>query len=268
MLLADQDFHRLREYMYANYGINLEKKKGLIEGRLSSVVAQAGHNSFKDYVDAALTDKTGVMINTLVAKLTTNYTYFMREEAHYKFLYDHALPEWTKRIRDFDLRTWSAGCSSGEEAYNLAMMISEYFGPNKGRWDMKVLATDISPKVLAMAKEGVYKNNHIASLPENLRKKYFNPHGNDTSKVSPQLADDVVFGPFNLMNQFKFRKKFHIIFCRNVMIYFDDVTKSRLIDKFYDALMPGGYLFIGLSESMPTVDAHWQTVAPSIYRKG
>lgn len=239
----------------------------MIEGRLSVAVEHAGYKNFHEYVDAALNDKSGDMVNFLITKLTTNFTYFMREEAHYRFLTERALPEWTAKIKDRDLRTWSAGCSSGEEAYTTAITIMEYFGSSKSGWDTTVLATDISPRVLTTAKAGVYQEGHLEGLPHNLISKYFVKQDGDNHKVGPELAKQVTFATLNLMDPFRFKRRFHIIFCRNVMIYFDNETKRRLAAKFYDVLEPGGYLFIGLSETLSGLTDQFVNVSPSIYTK-
>ena len=180
---------------------------------------------------------------------------------------ERALPEWLSKIRDNDLRIWSAGCSSGEEAYTAAITIMEFLGPAKDRWDTTVLATDISPRVLAAAKTGIYPANHLEGLSPALQKKYFNKHDTQSYCVKPELAKQVIFAPLNLMEPFSFKRRFHIIFCRNVMIYFDNETKRRLASKFYDVLEPGGYLFIGLSETLSGISNQLNSVAPAIYTK-
>lgn len=268
MNIEDRDFHRLRTYMYDNYGINLEKKRTLVEGRLMSSVAASGFDGFHDYLEDILNDKSGKKIDQLLTKLTTNYTYFMREDAHYKFMVSTALPEWTERIRDYDLRIWSAGCSSGEEAYTTAMVLDNYFGPNKSRWDTTILATDISPRVLKLGIDGIYMQEHLERLPEAWVRKYFKSLGNEKYEISPALKKEVVFRELNLMENFThFKRKFHIIFCRNVMIYFDTPTKAGLAKRFFDVLEPGGYLFIGMSETLQGIFGGFEQVAPAIYRK-
>ena len=268
MHIEDADFHKLRDYIKVNFGVNLEKKRTLIEGRLSNTITQAGFNNFHDYLEDIFSDKSGAKINTLMTKLTTNYTYFMREETHYKFMQEVALPYFTSVIKDRDLRIWSAGCASGEEAYTTVMVLKEYFGPRKNEWDTTVLATDISVKVLDMAKKGVYPDAHFDYVPATWKTKYFTKIGDDQYKVTDAMAKEVVFAQFNLMGEFsRFRKKFHIIFCRNVMIYFDVPTKAGLARRFYDSLEVGGYLFIGLSETLSGVSGDFQQIAPSIYRR-
>jgi len=270
MQIADKDFFRLRDYIKSNFGVNLEKKRTLIEGRLSNFIISEGFDGFGDYIDDVFADKSGAKINTLMTKLTTNYTYFMREETHYKFMEDVALPYWTSEIRDRDLRVWSAGCASGEEAYTTVMVLHEWFGPTKIKeWETTVLATDISTRVLDMAKAGVYPEEHFDHLPKAWKAKYFDKIGEEKYKTKPVLAKGVHFGQLNLMSNFvtKFKKKFHIIFCRNVMIYFDSPTKQALAKRYHDSLEVGGYLFIGLSETLSGISGDLQQVSPAIYRR-
>jgi chemotaxis protein methyltransferase CheR len=266
--IEDQDFFRIRDHVKANFGVNLEKKRTLIEGRLSNFIINEGFESFHDYVEDVFQDKSGSKINTLMTKLTTNYTYFMREETHYNFMKEVALPYWESSIKNKDLRVWSAGCASGEEAFTAAMVINEYFGTRKMGWDTTILATDISLKVLDMAKRGVYPQEHFTHVPTGWKEKYFTKVGDEEYKIKDSLAKEVVFSQFNLMNDFsRFRKKFHIIFCRNVMIYFDAATKAKLAKKYHDALEVGGWLFIGLSETLSGISGEFQQIKPAIYRR-
>ena len=268
MHIEDRDFFRLRDYIKSNFGVNLEKKRALIESRLTNTIASSDFEGFHDYLEDIFNDRSGSKMNALMTRLTTNYTYFMREETHYKFMVDVALPYWTSVIRDHDLRIWSAGCASGEEAYTTVMVLSEYFGNAKRSWDSTVLATDISTKVLDMAKHGVYPKEHFEHLPPAWTSKYFKKLSDEEYRITEALAKEVVFGQFNLMNNFtQFRKKFHIIFCRNVMIYFDVPTKAALAKRFHDALEVGGYLFIGLSETLSGISGDFQQIAPAIYRR-
>jgi chemotaxis protein methyltransferase CheR len=192
----------------------------------------------------------------------------MREETHYNFMTEVALPYWTSQVKTKDLRIWSAGCASGEEAYTTVMVLSEYFGTQKKDWDTTILATDISVRVLDIAKRGVYPEEHFEHVPKAWKLKYFNKIGDEDYKIKDNYAKEVVFGQFNLMDEFtRWKKKFHIIFCRNVMIYFDSPTKAALAKKFHDALETGGYLFIGLSETLTGISGNLQQIAPAIYRR-
>ena len=268
MQIEDRDFFQLRDYVKTHFGVNLEKKRTLIEGRLHNTILQLGFDNFHDYLADVFSDKSGEMINTLMTRLTTNYTYFMREDAHYKFMQEVALPYWTSRITNHDLRIWSAGCSSGEEAYTTVMVLNEWFGYKKSDWDSTILATDISTRVLEMARRGVYPEEHFQRLPKAWKTKYFTQIGDEEYKVTDAMAKEVVFRQFNLMGEFnRFRKKFHIIFCRNVMIYFDTPTKAALSNRFYNVLETGGYLFIGLSETLSGINGDFQQIAPAIYQR-
>ena len=268
MHLTDRDFARLRDFMYQNYGINLEKKRTLIEGRLAIIVKQKGYDDFGAYVDNLRADKSGSEVSVLVSRLTTNFTYFMREEEHFQFLKDAALPNIVPKIRDGNLCIWSAGCSSGEEPYSLAMVLDDYFKNGKHGLDTKILATDISQRVLSNAVEGTYPKDRISRVSDQWTKKYFKKLDNGKYQVRPELKKEVIFREFNLMEpSFNFKRKFHVIFCRNVMIYFDNKTRGELAKRFYNALAPGGYLIIGLSETLVNQNTGFRYVRPSIYQK-
>jgi chemotaxis protein methyltransferase CheR len=266
--IKQDEFKELTTFLKNNYGINLTHKKNLIEGRLNNVLIEKGFNSFRKYIDYVYSDSTKNELTNLINKLTTNHTFFMREKEHFEYFKNKALPYFKDRVKDKDLRIWSAGCSSGEEAYTLAMIMGDYFAEEKSLWDKKILATDISVNVLQLARSGIYSGECLREIPINWRLKYFNNIDNDNYKIDSKLKDEVIFRVFNLMDQFPFKRKFHVIFCRNVMIYFDQETKEKLIRKFYDMTEVGGYLFIGLSESLAKTEVPYEYVMPSVYRKG
>ncbi len=269
MEISDLEFQRLVEYIYGNYGINLKEKRVLVCGRLQAMVSKYGCEDFAEYFDQVLKDMTMEMQYELVNRLTTNHTFFAREEAHFQFLKEEILPYITeKNGRERDIRIWSAGCSSGEEPYTIAMVIHDYFGGIRNGWDTKVLATDISARVLSQAKEGIYQPEQLGKISESYRKRYFQLTEDGGYRVNDEIRKEVVFRSFNLMNErFPFKKKFHLIFCRNVMIYFDKETKQKLVKKYYDSLESGGYLFIGHSETLNGINSEFKYVKPSIYRK-
>lgn len=268
--ITDKEFIKLSQYIKENYGINLkEEKKMLVIGRLHNVLAELNFESFSQYYDYIITDKTGKAVSTLVSKITTNHTYFMREKNHFDYLREKVFPYLVNSVRDRDLRIWSAGCSSGEEAYTIAMLLDEFFKEEKLWWDKKILATDISEKVLNIAKNGVYHKEQIAPLPEAWKRDYLIKKDAESFVFTEKIKNEVIYRKFNLMdNVFPFKKKFHVIFCRNVMIYFDNNTKSELIRKFYNSMEEGGYLFIGHSESLNGDTMGFNYVMPSVYRKG
>lgn len=269
MEINDQDFRRLVEFMYSKYGINLKEKRVLVSGRLQAIGSKYGCEDFADYFDLVLKDVTMEMQFELINRLTTNHTFFAREEAHFNFLKEVILPYVTTNYTNQkDVRIWSAGCSSGEEPYTIAMVIQDYFGAMKNGWDTKVLATDISGKVLSQAKNGIYTAEQLGPISESYRKRFFHRTPEGDYRVNDEIRKEVIFRSFNLMNEyFPFKKKFHLIFCRNVMIYFDKETKQRLVSKYYNALEHGGYLFIGHSETLNGISNEFQYVKPSIYRK-
>lgn len=264
--LTDKEFSDLAAFVYTNYGIDLSKKRQLVEGRLTSTLKQHNFTSFSQYMDLLRTDRSGTEITNFLNKITTNYSYFARENEHFEFLMKTALPDLVKTRKD-DLRIWSAGCSAGQEPYNIAMAIDQYFGFRKGSWDTTILATDISSSVLQQAKTATYPIDSIKDIPPTWRKLYFDMLPNNTVQVKQKIRDEVVFKSFNLMNPFEYKKKYDIIFCRNVMIYFDAETTKKLVKKFYDATADGGYLFIGHSESIDKTSSGYEYIRPAVYKK-
>jgi len=269
LTITKEEFQQLAAYIKANYGIYLkEEKRTLVMGRLYNVLVQHNFSNFTDYFQYVISDKTGEAAATLINRITTNHTYFMREAEHFYNFKNKVLPYLKATVKDKDLRIWSAGCSSGEEPYTLAMLINEYFGKEKQEWDTKILATDISSKVLEEAKRGIYSNEEIATLPLVWRLNYFRKLDNEKSVIVDEIKNEVIFRKFNLMERiFPFKRKFHVIFCRNVMIYFDTETKLELVNKFYEHLEYGGYLFIGHSESLNRENTKFKYVMPALYRK-
>lgn len=267
--IKENELIKLASFIKLNYGVNLFEKKLLIQGRLQTILAQRNFKNFSEYYIYVTEDKTGKAVGELLNRVTTNYTFFMREPEHFNFLKNSVLPYLDNKYEaEKNLRIWSAGCSSGEEAYTIAMLISDYFGVNKGNWDTKILATDISSEVLNTAMEGIYNNAGIENISDIWKKKYFKNYDKTRSEVIESTKNEVIFRKFNLMNDdFPFKRKFHVIFCRNVMIYFDNKTKEKLINKFYNCTEDGGYLFIGHSESISFSNTGYKYIIPSVYRK-
>lgn len=266
--ITKKEFRQLADYIKANYGINLkEEKQALVTGRLQNVLVQNNFDNFSDYYNYVVSDRTGDAVVTLLNKITTNHTYFMREADHFFYFRDKVLPYLKSNVKGNDLRIWSAGCSTGEEPYTLAMFIDEYFGKEKMWWDTKILATDISVKALDAAIKGVYGTDRIAALPHSWRLNYFKKHDNGNI-IDEKIRNEVIFRKLNLADkEFRFKQKFHVIFCRNVMIYFDACTKSELVNKFYDLTEQGGFLFIGHSESLNRGETRYKYIMPAVYRK-
>ena len=220
-------------------------------------------------MDDLLTKKKASDVEEMLNRLTTNYTYFMREETHFTYFKEVILP-WMRQVhqKDHILSIWSAGCSSGEEPYTISMFLKEFFGKEASMWDTRILATDISQKALMAAKEGVYNAEALQALPASWRTKYFVPASSPGSyEVSQALRSNVIFRTFNLMDPIQFRLKFDVIFCRNVMIYFDQATKDALAGRFWNATRPGGYLLIGHSESLNRATCSYRYCMPTVYRR-
>lgn len=259
--ISENDFQRLVRFVKSNYGIDLSQKRQLITGRLSPTIRKSGYTDFSSFVDHLLKTKDSQEVTMLLNKLTTNYTFFMREQEHLDYFRQHIIPALVARHqRDKTLAIWSAGCSSGEEPYNLTMLLFDYLGNRASEWDLRILATDISEQALNTAKKGTYELPD--TIPNEWRRKYFTPNANGSYTVSNAVRNNVIFQNFNLMDPIRFRRKFDVIFCRNVMIYFDQATKDALVRRFYDATVPGGYLLISYSENLsPRTPYHRLTTA-------
>jgi len=268
-LITEEEFTRISTYMKRQYGIDLSQKKVIVNGRLENYIRSSGFHTFDAFMNAVEQDKSGKQEKMLVNLLTTNHTYFMREFEQFDFFRAEILP-WIrkKEMVTKDVRVWCGAASSGEEPYMIAMVLADFFGMEKSQWDTKVLATDISTKVLQKALAGVYTAEQLKSVPSQWIKHFFRPLAGGTQyQVTPELKQEVIFRQFNLMDPFPFRKRMHTIFLRNVMIYFDDKTKRELVQKVYDALEPGGYLFIGTTETIDRNSTPFQIIQPSIFRK-
>jgi chemotaxis protein methyltransferase CheR len=272
LTLSDKEFFAFKELIYNRLGINLtDQKRALLAGRLQKVLRKHGFTSYYAYYKYLVADETNMALSELADRISTNHTYFYREKEHFDFFVKMALPEAEKRhskSNDYDLRIWCAGCSSGEEAYLLTMLMMEYFNIRGPNWNAGILATDISSKVLDYAKAGLYSSDRMHTLPEFLRSRYFREQPNGDWLIRNTVREQVTFRRFNLMNsKFPFKKKFDIIFCRNVMIYFDEETKNALTNRMSEWLLPGGYLFIGHSETLRWHKESFEYVMPAVYRK-
>ncbi|MCX7710412.1 MAG: protein-glutamate O-methyltransferase CheR [Clostridia bacterium] len=267
--ITGKEFFELAELVEERFGIHLkEEKKALVEGRLFSVLQSGEYSSFSHYIEKVRQDRTGNLLTTLVERITTNHTYFLREKEHFDFLREIVLPHLNKTLKDRDIRIWSAGCSTGEEPYSIVMTLSDYLGFDKDRWEYKILATDISKRVLEYAWNGVYFDEALANVPDKWKKLYFSKIDELYIKVSDEVKAQVLFRNLNLKSSsFPFKRKFHVIFCRNVMIYFDRQMKKEVIENFYKFLEPGGYLFIGHSETINDINPGFEYIRPAIYRK-
>ncbi|MHC4944875.1 MAG: CheR family methyltransferase [Planctomycetota bacterium] len=270
--ISDGEFDMIRSLVYERLGINLtDKKRALVVGRLQKIVREKECKGFGEYYEYLLRDTTGQAISELADRISTNHTFFYRESSHFDFFLQWALPEVTTRMRERnnrDLRIWSAGCSTGEEPYTLVMLLMEHLGHEYPKWSAGVLATDVSERALSIAKRGIYAPENVEKMPAGWRQKYFRKLRDGNYAVASHVKKEVVFRRFNLINEvFPFKKPFHIVFCRNVMIYFDAPTREALVKRFHQASEAGAYLFVGHAESLRSHGSCYQYVKPAVYRR-
>jgi chemotaxis protein methyltransferase CheR len=275
--LSDSEYQTIANFVHKESGINLlDGKKELVRARLAKRITQLNFQNFKSYFAYIMSDKSGDELVFLLDALATNLTSFYREPQHFEFMSKVMLPELAKRRQKPGgggprLRVWSCACSSGEEPYTIAMEVIEknpFFG---GGGDFRILATDLSTKVLNVAKKGEYGPESVKNIPPTILRNFLTkiPHekGGDHWKINENVRRLISFRRFNLMDPLPIRKNMDLVFCRNVMIYFDRETINSLVNKFFAILEPGGYLFIGHSESLSGLPHNFQYVAPCIYRK-
>ena len=273
LVLSDREFRKISDLVYEHCGINLHAgKKELVRARLAKRLRLGHFRTFKEYMKHVLDDKTGIEFSVLIDSLSTNLTSFFREAKHFEFLRKTFLPkllERKRKKRNFRIRTWSAGCSSGEEPYSIAITLLEAV-QGQGRWDIKVLATDISTSMLEAAQRGIYDKSRIGPVPKIQKNKYLVVRHKNREKVfevKNVLRDVVIFKYLNLMKDWPIKGPLDFIFCRNVMIYFDKSTQQTLINRYWDLLDSGGVLFTGHSESLTGVEHKYNYIQPTIYAK-
>ncbi|MEJ6950815.1 CheR family methyltransferase [Natronospora cellulosivora (SeqCode)] len=263
--MSSEEYRKFQKLIHDRYGIYMAShKKEMVQGRLRKVMQHLGMTSFQDLYNSLLSNDRRSSIY-FEHEVTTHKTDFFREINHFRYLAENIelIMTKNKRIeRKKEIRVWSAACSTGEEAYTIAMVLKEYLPADI---DVKILATDISSQVLAEAQTGIYKEND-EQLSSYFINKYFKRKKNFI-EVKEQLKDLVTFRSFNLMKPFSFQNYFDIIFCRNVMIYFDNKVQGELVKKFYDVLIEGGLFFIGHSESLSQKKHDFKYLQATIYEK-
>ena len=269
--LTDNEFNQLSQLVYQHAGIHLPpQKKELVRSRLTKFLRSRNLPSFQDYYQQVLKDSTGLELVNLLDAISTNMTSFWREPKHFEFLGQELLPAMRQKCRGTpQWRFWSAGCSSGEEPYTIAMVLMNTIAA-KDLSGVKIYASDINTQVLNQAQRGIYPISRVEPLSEQWRRRFFQKGVKQWEgyvRVKPEVKQLVEFFRFNLMDQFRFKEGLDVIFCRNVMIYFEKATQTELINKFYQCLRPGGYLFIGHSESLCNISHQFAYVKPTIYRK-
>lgn len=273
MVLTDKDFKNISDIVYKHCGINLhEGKKGLVRSRLTKRLRVYGFETFPEYMKYINDDESGKEFSIFIDSLSTNLTSFFRESQHFDFLSEKFLPslmERKEKKRNFRIRAWSAGCSSGEEPYSIAITLLEAI---KGQacWDAKILATDISTRILESAKKGIYNEERVRPVSPMQKNKYLLKTRDRKEKlyeVGDSLRKMINFQYLNLMEGWPVKGPIDFIFCRNVMIYFDKSTQCRLVNRYWELLDSGGLLFTGHSESLTGIDHKFDYIQPTIYMK-
>jgi len=267
--LSDDDFNKLRDIIYDEAGIKLsDVKKILMQSRLIKRLRDLKLDNFTDYHDYLIKNYEKEKINFINA-ITTNKTDFFRENDHFEFMKSKILPDFVNK-KEHELRIWSAGCSTGEEPYTIAITLLEYFN-GKVPPEFLILATDIDTQVLDKAQNGRYSAEHLADVDPKYLKNYFLPDGSDKGDfytVKDNLKQMIYFRRLNLLQeQYPMKKKFDIIFCRNVIIYFDRETQKKLFEKYHQYLKDDGYLLIGHSENITSITDKFTLAGRTIYKK-
>lgn len=246
-------------------------KQDLVRARVAKLVREAGHADVANYLRHVLADTNSRDFHTLVDALSTNLTSFFRENHHFEYLRKNYLPGLLQKRfathAPLKIRGWSAGCSTGEEPYSIAITVVEALGDSAMSWDVKILATDISSRVLATAARGIYERNRTSNIMPPTKQRFFSDVGKTKVQASNELRSRIVFNYLNLQNPWPFKGPLDFIFCRNVMIYFDRPTQERLVNRFYDVLAPGAVFFTGHSESLAGIRHRFKYVSPTIYMK-
>jgi chemotaxis protein methyltransferase CheR len=266
VFLSDADFELYRNLIYTESGITFtQTNRSILESRLKERLREKKLDSVKVYFDSIKSDKEE--LKEFLDSITTNLTRFFRNQAQFDALERHVIPELITNIKKIPgtIRIWSAGCSTGEEPYTIAMLLSEILPP---AWKYEILASDLSLKCLMIAKEGFYADNRIDGIPENYLKKYFDKVDGGY-KVQARLQSNIKFDYHNLKHD-SGQRNFDVVFCRNVIIYFDEAAQKAVINRFWDSMSSKSFLFIGHSESLFGMDTKFEFVKTewaTLYRK-
>jgi len=275
MRLTDNDFNFICEFVYQLTGIVLnENKREMVYRRLTRIVRDRNLHSFSDYCQL-LREQGAQEKDYFINAITTNLTSFFREQHHFDYLATEELPKLmaNKNVQANGkkrLRIWSSASSTGEEPYSIAITILETMRSVISDWDVKILATDIDSNVLATGKAGVYEHRRIENIKEDFKHKYFKRgcgENENNIRINKELSDLITFKKLNLLHEWPMKGPFDVIFCRNVIIYFDKPTQQELFARYYDLLAPGGLLMLGHSENLGDYQKHFDNVGRTIFRK-
>jgi chemotaxis protein methyltransferase CheR len=262
--LAPREFEQIRKLAYDTFGLDLKDgKQDLVSARLRRLVRAHGYNSYQDYFRHVQSDRTGDSLAGMIDALATNHTSFLREPEHFRYLQEKIVPSWAGRKH---VEIWSAACSTGEEVWTLVFLLHEAM-PS---CDVKIIGTDISNKALSRARMGLYPVERSGGLPAHWYQRYLHRGEGEWRgwyKVANEFRSRVEFRRLNLMESIHWPHPFPIVFCRNVMIYFDKVTQEKVVNKLAQHIEPGGWLFVGHAESLTGVHHPLEYIRPAIYRR-
>jgi chemotaxis protein methyltransferase CheR len=261
MKLNKAEFETIQSKIYDYCGINLhDGKQALVRARVMKRIRKLGLRNFSHYIEYLEKDSSGEEFLALVDVLTTNKTSFFRESQHFDFIVQQVLPQ----IKGRQVKWWSAGCSTGEEPVTCSIVIQEQ---NINPRSVKILGTDISRDVVRTAKRGVYPAKRVKDISPQITRKYFDEMEDGKYRIAKKVKNMITYGRLNLKKKWPLNGPFQVIICRNVMIYFNRQTQQELVSRFRQILEPGGYLFLGHSESIASADRNFDNVSPAVYRK-
>lgn len=269
--LTDEEFNFICQFVYQVAGIVLnDSKREMVYRRLTRIIRERKISSFSEYCHV-LKNNIEQEKNFFINAITTNLTSFFREEHHFDYLLQTEFPRLLQANKKSKrIRIWSSASSTGEEPYSIAISVIEGLKTYLSSWDIKILATDIDSDVLAKGKSGVYEERRIEDIPEKYKKAYFNKGTGKNAnkvKVDDKLQDLITFKQLNLLHEWPMKGKFDIIFCRNVIIYFDKKTQLDLFERYFELLSPGGLLILGHSENLGSYQQYFENVGRTIFRK-
>ncbi|HBF87316.1 MAG TPA: chemotaxis protein CheR [Bacteroidales bacterium] len=270
--MSNSTFDKFSKFIKDELGIKMPlEKKIMLESRLQKRLKALNFDSFDEYYNYVFSNngKETELIH-MMDIVTTNKTDFFREPAHFEFMQEYAIPEFSNKYGNRPMKIWSAGCSSGEEPYTIAMVLNEAVERNQ-LYDFQILGTDISVGILQKAFDATYQFSRVEPIPNTLLKKYFLKHKDPNNKivrVIPQIRKKTTYQRLNFMdNTYNIQETFDIVFCRNVLIYFDRETQEKVINRLCTKLKTGGYFFLGHSESLSGFDVPLQNIKPTVFRK-
>ncbi len=271
--ITDSEYKFICDLVYEQSRIKLgDNKRELVMARLSKRLRKLGLKSYGDYCKMVKTPKGQEELGDLIDAISTNHTFFFREKGHFDYLRDIVLPKFAPREKpNPKINIWSAACSSGEEPYSIALLLAEYYGIHNTSAQWNIDCTDISTKVLKKAAEGIFPSERLEQVPAAMVEKYFQAGYGQWEghyRVRDEIKRHMTFQRLNLLGgRYPFKEPYDVIFCRNVMIYFDKPTQAELVEKFFPLIRAGGYLFIGHAESLTGTNHRYKTIKPAIYQK-